>query len=296
MAGNRVLVVGYLSVDTVQQPDGSTRKSPGGAALYAALGARRAGAAVDLAASVGMDYPAAWLSAMEADGIGLTALKHRDIPSRWALIRHHNDGTRESLHYADPAWWAASEAHVPSWPALEGFGAVVACPMPVICLAHLLDDAAAAQVPVVADTNEAFSGSDSRDLLSLIHRLDVFAPSREETRLLLPEKDDADAARHLARSGASVVQKLGAEGIFVVETGGVGEWRIPALDAQVVDPTGAGDATIGAIAAGRVHGKSVHVAAREALRIGALAVSGIGPEALGLHFQSTRSAKSMRRV
>jgi sugar/nucleoside kinase (ribokinase family) len=296
MRKSGILVVGYLSVDTVQQAHGSTRQSPGGAALYAALGARQAGAAVDLAASIGTDYPAAWLAALKAEGIGLDHIEPKPIRSRWASIRHHSDGRRESTHYADPAWWAASAAHQPDWPTLEGYGAIVACPMPVSHLIRLLDDAETARVPVIADTSEAFARSNAESLLSLLHRLDVFAPSREETRLLCPGMDDASAARSLAQRGVSIVQKLGSDGVFVVDANATKEWRLAAFDALVVDPTGAGDATVGALAAGRLRGGSVHMAARESLRIGALAVSGMGPAALGPSFRVAVSVQPVRGV
>lgn len=280
----RVLVVGYLSIDTVTDTQGRTSTAPGGAALYAALGARRAGARVDIAASVGPDYPQAWLAAMDAEGVGRRHVRGLDARTRWADIRHRADGSRVSAHFEDPDWHRSSDIHAPVWPAaLAGYGRVVACPMPVGVLGILLKDAEAAGVPVIADTNEAFAGSDPAALGSLLGRLDVFAPSREETRLLRPELDDAAAARDLARTGAAVVQKLGAGGIRVVEPGGA-EWNFPAAETVVVDPTGAGDATVGALAAGRAAGLVLRDAALAALRVGALAVSQNGPAALGAAF------------
>ena len=63
MAAGKLLVVGYLSIDTVTDRAGRSRRMPGGACLYAGLGARHAGAEVALAASVGADYPGVTITA-----------------------------------------------------------------------------------------------------------------------------------------------------------------------------------------------------------------------------------------
>jgi sugar/nucleoside kinase (ribokinase family) len=110
--------------------------------------------------------------------------------------------------------------------------------------------------------------------------LAVFAPSREETRILLPELDDDAAARALAALGPSVIQKRGADGVFVVDAGARAEWRLPALATMVVDPTGAGDASVGAIGAALLAGGDLLTSASSGLRTGALAVSGHGAGAL----------------
>ena len=169
--------------------------------------------------------------------------------------------------------------------------AVVACPMPVDSLSALLQRAVAAGVPVVADTSEAFVSDNPRRLLQLIGRLAVFAPSREETRLLLPQYDDDTAAAWLARDGAHILHKRGAQGAVAVAARGTATVRIPAPPAVVADPTGAGDATVGALAARWAAGSDFLDAATAALATGALATTGVGPAALGLvirqpeHFQ-----------
>jgi ribokinase len=51
----------------------------------------------------------------------------------------------------------------------------------------------------------------------------------------------------------------------------------------VRDATGAGDATVGAIAVGLAAGRSLSQALRGAAAVGARCVSGHGPSALGFH-------------
>ncbi|EWY40884.1 hypothetical protein N825_33680 [Skermanella stibiiresistens SB22] len=285
MGLGKLLVVGYLSIDTITDAAGRSRRMPGGACLYTGLGARHAGAEVTLAASVGEDYPAAWLEAMALAGLDLSNLDRKRVRSRRADIRHLADGRRVSTHFDDPDWWVSSAELAPEWPAdLAGAGMAVACPMPVGSLGCLVEDARERGVPVVADTSEAFAGADPGAILQLVPALRVFAPSREETRLLCPGLADGEAARRLARLGPAVVQKLGADGLRVVGPGGRGVLHLPSVATDVVDPTGAGDATVGALASGLLAGLELADAARAALATGAVALSGEGPAALGVRF------------
>lgn len=281
MAGPRILVAGYLSLDEVTQASGETLAQAGGAALYAALGARQLGARVDLCASVGDDFPPAWIDALREAGIGLRHVETRAGVSRWAHIVHAADGSRRSAHFADPRWWAAGRDHAPRRPDdLSGYDAVVACPMPTDALGELVDAACASGCPVIADFSEAFVSQDRGAVLALVPRLAVLAPSREETRLLLPGVDDDAAARRLAASGPAVVQKRGADGAFCVAAGDGKAWRVPAPGARVLDPTGAGDATVGALAAAWASSRELAAAVPAALAIGARTVSGHGASAL----------------
>lgn len=277
----RLLVVGYLSIDTVRTVDGGRHRAPGGAGLYQALGARRAGVTVELCASVGADFPEAWLATLAAEGIGTGLIARRGGRSRWADIRHDAAGGRHSVHWNDPAWWTASRLHVPRPPVdLADFRAVVAGPLAPDVLRGLIVGAEAAGVPVIADTNEVHAAVDRAALLDLVRRLAVFAPSREETRLLCPGLDDDAAALCLARLGPTVVQKCGRDGLLVVEAGGARAWRRPADPAEVVDPTGAGDAAVGALAAVLAAGGDLAASAMAAVAAGACAVGGPGPVGL----------------
>ncbi|MFT8246665.1 carbohydrate kinase family protein [Roseomonas sp. BN140053] len=273
----RLLVVGYLSIDALAVPGARWDSMPGGAALYAALGARRAGARVTLAAAVGEDFPPAWLDMLAAMGLDLSGVQRRPGATRRARLQHGTAGERASPHHGDPAWHERSEAMLPCLPAsLDGFDAAVAGPVPPVLLPQLL---AAATCPVVADTSEVFAALECEAVLAALPGLTAFAPSIAETRLLLPELDDDAAARSLAARGPCVLQKRGAAGALAV-AGGVAT-AIPAPPARVVDPTGAGDATVGALAALLAAGLPFTAAARQAMEVGAAAVSAPGPAALG---------------
>jgi sugar/nucleoside kinase (ribokinase family) len=276
-----IVAYGYLSIDTITVSGRQHEGVPGGAALYQALGARAAGARVALAAAVGDDYPDAWLAAFSDLGIDTRAVERRPGPTRRARIAHAADGGRHSRHFDEATWWERTAAlapvplasrAAPDEPDLATLG-----PMPLAAARAI-----AARHPgkVVLDLSEAFASSESEGWLALGPLLRCFAPSREETRLLMPGLADDEALDALAARGIDTVQKRGAEGLSAAGRD-LGLTDIPAEPVVVIDPTGAGDATVGALAARLAAGDDLLAAARTASRTGARAVTGIGPTALG---------------
>lgn len=284
----RVLAVGYFSIDRIELPGSVHDSVPGGAVLYAALGAQFAGASAAIAATVGDDYPAAWIRALQGLGIGTALVTHGAGLTRQAGLKHFQNGARTSAHHRDAAWWERTHALAPRIPAAwDGISALALGPMPMDRLDALVA-AAQGRVPViVADTSAAFAAADTERLLSVLPRLAVFAPSCEETRLLFPGQSDDEAAHALARYGVHVLQKRGADGALAVLSGAQQAVKIAAWPTQLCDPTGAGDATLGALAAHLAFGLPFPVAAQEALKAGAKTVSAVGPSGLGFSYGMT---------
>ena len=282
MSQVRVLAAGYLSIDRIELPGSVHDGVPGGAALYAALGARFAGAGAKIAATVGDDYPVAWTQALETLGIDTTWVTHGTGMTRRATLRHSQNGARVSAHHRDAAWWERTHALAPSIPTdFEGVSALALGPMPIELLGAFVA-AAQGRVPViVADTSAAFAAANKQAMLAVLPGLTVFAPSREETRLLFAGQSDDEAAHKLARWGVHVLQKRGADGALAVMAGAQHSVKLAAWSAKVCDPTGAGDATLGALAAHLAFGLPFLAAAQEALMAGAKTVSAIGPSGLG---------------
>lgn len=265
----RVFVMGYLSVDHLRGPDGMATEQPGGAALYAALGARAVGAEAVLLAAAGADWPEAWDDAARRCGIDLSQQVRRPGPTRRARLDYAADGTRASAHHAEVSWWERTAAMAPPSPSapLAADDVLVLGPMPATEAARALDTAGPARV--VADTSEAYARREPQALRALLPRLFLFAPSREES-ILLGELD-----------GCAMVEKRGAEGLVLLHADGAAPRRFTPPAVAVVDPTGAGDATVGAIAGGLAQGQSLEDAVRAAVAIGARAVTAHGPAALG---------------
>ena len=130
MAGPSLAIFGNLILDDVVLPDGRTRMGqPGGAALYAALGARLWGVGVGVVSVVGEDYPAAVLRRLDALGIELAGVRRTDGPTlrTWLLyegrrrrVVHRLDGPTHaevSPGPADlPAGWRPRACHLAPMP------------------------------------------------------------------------------------------------------------------------------------------------------------------------------------
>ena len=107
----------------------------------------------------------------------------------------------------------------------------------------------------------------------------LLTPNADEARELTGEQDIEAAARALrARTGmAPVLVTLGGDGALLLHEG-VAE-RLPAMQVDVVDTTGAGDTLNGALAAELAAGRSLRDAARFALAAATLSTRAPGARA-----------------
>jgi ribokinase len=84
------------------------------------------------------------------------------------------------------------------------------------------------------------------DMAPTIAALDAFLPSSSDFEIIAADADPVQLARTLAQAGGgTVVLKRGEAGALVIAPD-VGEYVVPAVPVQTVDPTGAGDAFCGA--------------------------------------------------
>ena len=274
--GFDVAVVGYLSLDDIVCPSGHFQDVPGGAAYYAAAGAAAAGARVFLVAQVGHDFPLEALEALEASGVALAGLVRAEGPSRRSLIQDPTGLARALPHHDEPAWWEATQRLAPPLPRHTAPVRLFTA-MPAAFLQAQLR-AAPAGTTLVADTSPGYARREGPAILATLPLLSCFAPSREETRLLLPGVDDDTALEWLAQRVPLAIQKRGQDGAALRRSGLT--LAEPALRAAAVDPTGAGDSLVGAAAAGLAHGLSDWDLLRSGTRVAARTIAGVGASSL----------------
>lgn len=287
-----ITVSGYLSLDTIVCPRGTFEDVPGGAALYAALGARAAGASVHLRACLCRDFPRAVLDSLAALGIDLRGLEPAPGRTRRARLEDRDASRRgptrrSSPHFSHAGWWKRTRELAPAPPRLRA-DAVVITAMPADTLAVHAETARALGARVVVDTSEAFAEAEPEALLAVLSRIDLFAPSREEIRLLLPGVSDEAARRDLESRCSHLVQKRGPDGLWWSSAGQAPFLQESRAD-TIVDSTGAGDAAVGALAAGFSREAAVPDILLESSEIAARAVAGVGPSGLGLDLPGARS-------
>jgi cytidine kinase len=260
-----LVVLGNLLVDDLVFPDGRTRMGqPGGAVLYAALGAALFGVPTGVSSWRGLDYPAEALRALESRGVDLTGLRELDRPGlrTWLLYEgrrrqaiHHLDGPTHAEVSPEPdqlpvPWLDARAFHLAPMP-LDVQRRLLAALAPRRGALLSLDP----YVIVSEDTLEAWR--------RLLGGIDVLFLSEDDLELSGTERDPRAALRRLAGGqppGARLrlaVLKRGARGgvLYDVREDRFTEWQPRA--SRVVDPTGAGDAFAGGFLAGRLRGETI---------------------------------------
>ena len=248
-----LVVLGNLLVDDLVFPDGRTRMGqPGGAALYASLGASLFGMRTGLSSWRGTDYPAAALDALAARGVDLDGLRELNRTSlrTWLLyegrrrqVIHHLDGPTHAEVSPEPeqvpaAWLEAPAFHL--------------APMPFDVQRRLLaalGQRAGARLSL--DPYAIVREDNLEDWRQLLTGVDVLFLSEDDLEISGTADDPRSALRRLAGAqppGSRLRLALLKRG----EHGGVlydarehrfMEWEARAE--RVVDPTGAGDAFAG---------------------------------------------------
>lgn len=255
-----LVCLGNLVVDDVVFLDGTTRMGePGGAMLYAALGAVLWETGVAVVAPLGDDYPARALHALEHRGVDLAGLRPLGRPGlrTWLL---YEPAARRIVHRLGAA------NHVEASPApgdvagrYAGARAFHLSPAPLLCQQPLLEALTPRAGALLSLDPHDPVREDSlgrwREALALA---DVFFVSEEELQLDGAADDPRGALARLAGGRLRyALLKRGAAGglLYDVRTRETRAWAARA--AQVVDPTGAGDAFAGGFLAGLLAGEDV---------------------------------------
>lgn len=281
-------------VDDVVFGDGSTRMAePGGAAIYAALGARLWGLDVGVVSIVGSDYPDAALAGMAARGIDLAGIHPLGRPGirLWLL---YEERLRQLVHRRErprhvdvspgferiPEAWRSSRAfHISPMP-FETQRDLVRALSRIEGALLSLDP----MLPLDPGTWNAWR--------EVVASVDAFFVGEDELQV---EADDGDYLKTLRRLAGGrlryVAFKRSKSGGFLYDAvlDRVVQWEPRA--AAVVDPTGAGDAFATGTLAGLLRGEPAERALRRGVVATSFALESFGPHALLL---ATREAAEAR--
>jgi ribokinase len=218
--------------------------APGGKGANQAVAARRMGAAVSFTGACGRDtFGDEVAAALAADGIDVTALRRVDTATGVAMIVVDDRGENQIV-----ALPGANDEVVAPQPRSDVDVWVTQGEVPVAVVAGVLDAARATGAIAIITPSPA-----GRLPTELIAQFDVAVLNETELHAL------GD------RLPPAAVLTLGARGARILPAGP----DIPALAAQVVDTTGAGDCVTGAIAAVLAEGRQLE----EAVRVGLAAAS-----------------------
>lgn len=273
-----LVVAGNLLVDDLVFADGRTRMGqPGGAVLYATLGALLWGARVGCLSVLGEDYPGDALLELERRGADLSGLRVSGRPSlrTWLLyegrVRHVVHRLNAPAHVdVSPTW-----ADVPAaWRTARLFHLA---PVPADLQRAFADDAAAAGATVSVDPYQLLDSAGLAAGRALAAAAHFFWPSEDEVLVPEAQTDPPTFLRSLAAGRAhGVAFKRGLKGGLYLDarSGRTHAW--PARATQVVDPTGAGDAFAAGFLTAWLEGRPVEAALARATVTASFAIEAWG--------------------
>jgi sugar/nucleoside kinase (ribokinase family) len=289
-----IVLLGNLLVDDVVLADGSTRMGqPGGAILYAALGATLWGVRAGLVSLLGEDYPADVIRMLQqrgADVSGVHALGRPGVRT-WLLYEGHLRRLIHRLGCPTHEEVSPQPAHIPTrWRAALAFHAA---PMPFNVQRALLTSLRSAEGRFVSiDPHLAITEETLHDWRNALADADAFFPGEDELFLDNAQDNPHQALPRLVNGRLRfVVFKRGARGGILYDAREARFHSWTAHADMVVDQTGAGDAFAVGFVCAYLEGRPVEICLQRAVVTASFAVEGPGPEAL---FAATRADAEAR--
>jgi sugar/nucleoside kinase (ribokinase family) len=258
----------------------------GGSVAYASFSARRLDACVSVISKVGTDFPSAYRWWLQQEGVDLSGLTivDNELTTRFEL-KYSEDLSRRVLisrnrvspinAYQVPDSLTATIVHL----------APIAREVDYDIIAKLRPHARIMSLDPQGlirsfdeNGNVTFEKPVDRSIFELI---DIVKSTTAEIETLTGAPDIDSAVAILHDFGVSIVIiTLGAEGAIVSVEGS--SHKVPAYQSsKVVDPTGAGDAFIGAFLAEYAHGEDCAWCSHVGAAAASLVVEGIGPTSFG---------------
>jgi sugar/nucleoside kinase (ribokinase family) len=289
-----IVLLGNLLVDDVVFADGSTRMGqPGGAILYAALGAALWDARPGLVSLLGEDYPADVLRMLQQRGVDVSGVHALGRPGvrTWLLYEGHMRRLIHRLGCPTHEDVSPQPAHIPTrWRAAPAFHAA---PMPFHVQRNLLTSLRGAEGRFVSiDPHLAITEETLHDWRDALADADAFFPGEDELFLESAQDNPHQALPRLVNGRLRfVVFKRGARGGILYDAREARFHSWTARTDVVVDQTGAGDAFAAGFVCAYLEGLPVETCLQRAVVTASFAVEGPGPEAL---FAATRADAEAR--
>jgi sugar/nucleoside kinase (ribokinase family) len=287
---NGIVVVGDAALDVIARHDkplphggdarAKIRFTGGGSGANTALWLRHLGVETTLLARIGDDPGGRLIRAeLEAAGVRCAFAVDPQAPTCCVVVMVDGSGQRSMLadrganqrfspeDVTAEALAGASHLHLSGYVLLD----------PPSRAAGLAALAAAKEAGLTTsvDPQAAAHITDPAAFLDDVRGVDLLMPNTEELVALTGSADPASAKELLGAVGAVVVT-AGLDGASWVDADGA--TSVPAVEADCVDSTGAGDAFDAGVLTGWLAGESTVDVLRRGTRLGALAVGKVGPQ------------------
>jgi sugar/nucleoside kinase (ribokinase family) len=286
--------LGNLLVDDIVFPDGSTcMGQPGGALIYAPLGAALWGTRVGCVSLVGTDYPVTMLDALERRGVDVAGVHRLDGSGvrTWLLYEGHLRRLIHRLGCPTHEQVSPGPEHIPrAWQSAPAFHLA---PMPFSVQRPVLASLAMTSNRFVSvDPHLPITEETLPEWRQALADADAFFPSEDE---LLLEETDIDPERVLPRLATGRLRFIGfkqaARGGILYDAREDRFHRWHGRATKVVDPTGAGDAFAGGFVSGHLEGLPVEACLDRAVVSASFAIEARGAASL---LEATRADADAR--
>ncbi|MEV4142382.1 carbohydrate kinase family protein [Amycolatopsis sp. NPDC049691] len=285
-----IVVVGDAALDVIARHDkplphggdarAKIRFTGGGSGANTALWLRHLGAETTLLARIGDDPGGRLIRAeLEAAGVRCAFAVDPEAPTCCVVVMVDGSGQRSMLADRGANQRFAPEDVTPE--ALAGAnhlhlsGYVLLDPPSRAAGLAALAAAREAGLTTSVDPQAAAHITDPAAFLDDVRGVDLLMPNTEELVALTGSADPVSAKELLGTVGAVVVT-AGLDGASWVDRDGV--TSVPAVEADCIDSTGAGDAFDAGVLTGWLAGESIVDVLRHGTRLGALAVGKVGPQ------------------
>jgi len=281
-----VVTVGHFAIDTINSPKITPAQTTlGGSPTYVSVAAAKLGADVSVVSKVGKDFPNKYLDWLRSNHVDLSGLKRTTsgVTTRFVLQYQRNwkrklqlRSLAPSIHANDiPDSLQAQAIHVA--PIANELSTEVVQKLRKLTRILSLDPQGFTR-DFDGRGNVRLKHWEERTVLELI---DVYKSSQDEIRMVTGITDIKRAARRIQNYGAKIVIiTRGLHGSALLFQNAF--YNLPACSSQVlIDPTGAGDAYIGAFLAEYVDGRDPRWCACVGAAAASFIVEGIGSERFG---------------
>jgi len=254
------VVLGHFSIDFILLPNSTKpRRMLGGPPTYVSLAAKKMDACVSVISKVGGDFPAKYLQWLRKHGIDLSGLKICEESRTTSFMLKYCSSGERVLILRSKAPSITSEDLLPTLKAKAIHISPIANEIPLNLIEKIGDTVSLTSLDPQGllrhfNSNGKTSLRKIRDL-SFLRKIDVFKSSEKEVKVLAGKENVLEALRKVRERGVKIaIATMGKRGSLVSFNHRF--FMIPAAEPKIfLDPTGAGDAFIGAFMAEYLKGR-----------------------------------------